>query len=424
MTPYLEGNLALAYPFVDASTAPAIAAVADAMLASPLPGPYTLDEFNPNYPSAGDPYSGAIITVSNPDGVVLADPTVTSTSIGGGFTAIEAVDASRGSRLRLIVSTAAQSLTALPSPLEFAAAVAVQTTTGVRSLQGLTGDVIVDVPNHSVIEVRGNEVTLGFADPKDRVDCSGVDCIEVRSVGGAIADRWGSLALDATECYALAPHPTEPHRLVLRNFCTPCTDCEDVATIHEKTVQQAEYYYGLSAIHHHQFNRYQDSIAAANAVIAGVQDIADVDISEGTVFLVDRVFNRPYFTQLFLAIVNNTTRPITVELTVGITPTEVQNQLVAQTDSFLVQRTISGGPPFGGFTGFPGSYTIALDPQDSIGLNSESKREIINDDFTTGQWEITAEITFGGSNPPSPQTISRVATPDITLTGAPRTTMP
>jgi hypothetical protein len=423
--PFLENNLSLAYPFVDIAEAPAVGVIADAMVASPQAGPYTLTSFSPGFDGLlADPLANAVIQVTSPDGIALNTTSAVSTPLGAGYRSVEAVDPTRGSRVRLIVSSAVATLGPLPVPLEFVSAVGVRLDSGLTSLQGLSGDVVLDFTDYATLTPQGNGAVLAFADPIDRVACP--PCDGVFSLAQAVADVFGSLSIDATECYALVPDLSTPNRLVLHNFCTPCTDCEDVATAHDKLMRQADYYYKLSAIHHQQFNRYQRSVAAANAVIAAVQGIADVNIPEGTVSLVDRVINRPYFSQLYLAIVNNTTRPISVELTVTVTPAGLAAQLTPQPNSFLVQRTLSGGVPFTGFAGFPGGpYTFAIDPQDSVGLNSEAKRSIINDAFTTGQWVVNAVITFGGPAPvPPPAVISKPLTPDIALFGAPVTEIP
>ena len=117
-----------------------------------------------------------------------------------------------------------------------------------------------------------------------------------------------------------------------------------------------DYYHQLSAIHHNQFNRYQRSTAAANAYIADSETRSEIQLpDQGTISIVDQVFNRPYFTHLYAAVVNNTTYRINVDLQVTITPAAIAAQLTPQANSFLVQRTLSGGDPLDDFAGFPGT---------------------------------------------------------------------
>lgn len=423
MTPsYLDNNLTLAYPFADNVSAPVADVVADAMVSGGQSGPYVLEVFTPNYDFLlADPLANADVRISGPDGVFIDTTSAVSTDIGGGFRSMEVVDGT--ARARFVVSTAgAASLGTLPGPVGISAAVSHQISDGVSSLQGLSGEVELVFDDFSTIEEpEDGTVELSFDDPLDRVDCSGTDCDRVYGLGGVAADGDGSLHIDATECYRLTPHPTIENRLVLRNMCSPCTDCDDVETLQTKIVTQAEYYHQLAAIHHNQFNRYQRGVAGANAYISDSQTRADISITDqGTISMVDRVFNRPYFTQLYLAIVNNTTYRINVDLTVTITPAAVAAQLTPQSESFLVQRTLIGGDPLDDFAGFPGTYDFDVDPQDTVGLNSEAKRTTINAVATSGQWNVTATITFlSGPLPlPGPEVINRVLTPGISLFGA------
>lgn len=426
MTQYLENNLTLQYPFADGVTVPAVGVIADMMLSARAPGPYTLDVFNPNYNGlSADPLDIMQIEISNAEGVVLSTAAAVSTALPGGFIFVSAEDTTRESVVRLILdASGVVTLAGLPSPQPLAGGVGYEAVAGLSSLNGLSGDVILDLPDYSIVDTNGSGVILGFAAPRDRVDCSGVDCDRIYALGGARADGFGSLIVDATECYRLTPDPDDPHTLILRNFCDPCTSCDDVAAVNDKIAAQASYYHRLSAIHHNQFNRYQRAIAAVNQAISEVQSQADINTPEGPISIVSRVFNRPYFTQLYVVVVNNTTYSIDVTLDVSITPAEVNAQLTPEASSFLVQRSLNGGQPFSGFSGFPGSYNFTIDPQDSVGLNSESKRTAIDNDFTTGQWAITATVDFlSGPQPlPGQAVVSKTVTPDIQLFGATPTT--
>ena len=419
--PFLENNLSLDYPFADGSSEPVVAAVSDAMIAGPQSGPYTLEVFTPNYDFlAADPLANLVVRISGPYGVFIDTTSAVSTDLGGGFRSVEVVDGT--ARARFVVSTAAMvSLGPLGQDTEFAAAVSHQIVDGVSSIEGVTGEVELIFDDFSTIVEDGGEVVLAFDDPVDRVDCSATPCDRVYAVDGIGADGFGSLHIDATECYRLVPDSNVENRLVLRNMCTPCLDCDDVDTVQDKVVEQADYYHQLSAIHHNQFNRYQRSVAAANAYIADSETRADVVIAgSGTISIVDRVFNRPYFTQLYLAVVNSSTYRVNVDLVVSITPAAVSAQLTPQPESFLIQRTLIGGDPLDDFVGFPGTYNFDIDPQDTVGLNSEAKRTTIDAGATTGQWEVTATITFlSGPTPlPAPQVIVKTLTPDISLFGA------
>jgi hypothetical protein len=348
----------------------------------------------------------------------------TSIDLGGGFRCLDAQGA--GGQIRLIVSTAGiTGLAALAAPVEFAARVCSRRLHGVTSIQGLTGDVVIRLEDYSTLTSLGQQVSVAFSDPEDRVDCSATPCDHAYSLGQAIADSQGSLHVEAGPCYRIVPSvdPLFPNRVVIKNTCDPCVKCEDLATVQDKLEDQATYYQSLGAIYHNQFNRYQHVVAKANEKIAEVEARGDIMTATGPLEIVERVVNRPYFTQLYLAIVNNSERKIRVTMTVTITPAELAAQLVSQQSSWLVQHTLSGGEAFADFTGFPGTAVVDVEAQDSVGLNSEAKRMVIGSP-TTGHWHLHAEVDFMHDNlvVEHAGTIDKDLTPAIDLLSSPSVT--
>ncbi len=430
MTPgFLESNLDIAYPFVDSTEAMSVGAdpgdvlitsvVADALVIGDQDGPYVLEVFNPNYdPLVADPLSLAVIRVAGASGVFIDVASAVSSDLGGGFRSLDAIGA--GGQIRMIVSiSGVAGLAALSAPVEFSARVCSRRLHGVTSIQGLTGDVVLRLDDYSTLKSLGDSVEISFADPEDRVDCSATPCDHAYSLGQAIADSQGSLHVEAGPCYRIVPSvdPAFPNRLVIKNTCDPCVKCEDLAVVQDKLEDQAAYYQSLGAIYHNQFNRYQHVVAKANEKIAEIEGRGDISTPTGPISIVERVINRPYFTQLYLAVVNNSERKIRAYLGVSITPPDLAAQLVSQPSSFLIQHTLSGGVPFAGFSGFPGGASVDVEPQDSVGLNSEAKRMVIGSP-TTGHWNLRAEIYFldeHGSQVGLAGTVEKDLTPAIDL---------
>jgi hypothetical protein len=432
---FLESNLDIAYPFVDSTEAISVGAdpndvlitsvVADALVVGDQDGPYILKVFNPNYdPMIADPLSLAMIQVSGATGVFIDTTVATSVDLGGGFRSLDAVGT--GGQIRLIVSTSGiAGLAALASPVEFSARVCSRGLQGVTSIEGLTGDVVLHLPDYSTIKDTGESVEIAFADPEDRVDCSATPCDHAYSLGQAVADSQGSLHIEAGPCYRVVPsdNPAFPHRVVIKNFCTPCVDCNDLVVVQDKLEDQATYYHSLGAIYHNQFNRYQHAVAKVNEKIEEIEARGNIVTPTGPISVVERVVNRPYFTQLYLAIVNNSERKIRVAMTVTITPAGLAAQLLSLQGSWLVQHTLSGGEAFADFTGFPGSASVDVEAQDSIGLNSEAKRVSFVGP-TTGHWHLQATIHFmhGATVQELAGTLDMDLTPAIDLLSSPAVT--
>jgi hypothetical protein len=436
MTPgFLESNLDIAYPFVDSTEVISVGAdpsdvlitsvVADALVVGDQDGPYVLEVFNPNYdPLLPDPLSLAMIRVSGASGVFIDTLSAVSSDLGGGFMSLDAMGT--GGQIRMIVSTSGVvGLAALLAPVEFSARVCSRRLQGVTSIHGLTGDVVLRLEDYSTLKSLGDSVEVAFSDPEDRVDCSATPCDHAYSLGQAIADSQGSLHIEAGPCYRIVPSvdPLFPNRVVIKNTCDPCVKCEDLAVVQDKLEDQATYYQSLGAIYHNQFNRYQHAVAKANEKIAEVEGRGDISTATGPISIVERVVNRPYFTQLYLAVVNNSERKIRVQLTVTITPAGLAAQLVSQQSSWLVQHTLSGGDAFDAFTGFPGVASVDVEAQDSVGLNSEAKRMVIGSP-TTGHWHLHAEIHFmhGAIVQELAGTVDKDLTPAIDLLSSPSVT--
>jgi hypothetical protein len=312
----------------------------------------------------------------------------------------------------------------LLGPLEFVSSVGSELLSGVSSIQGISGDLILAFPDYATVtESSTLAATLAFADPAARVTCPEVP--DVFALGALTADSSGSATIQAGPCYKVIPSadPGSPNVLTITNICAPCTDCDDILTLQQKLTSQANYFYNLSAIYHNHFNRYQVAVAAANKTIGAVNSGADIVSPTGPITFVGRVINRPYFTQLYLAVVNNSEYAITVDLTVTIDPPELASQLVIQPESLLIQETLSTGVGFAdsvGYSGFPGRTVFGVSPQDSVGYNSECKRMKMGS-VTTGHWNMTAMVVFstGPGTLPAVQTVTRTFTPAIALTGSP-----
>jgi hypothetical protein len=422
MTPFLESNLELAYPFVDGTVVPAIYAVADAAVISDQPGPYVVEVFDPQSPAVA---SGFKLRISGPNGVFL-ETTGCALTVLGDYTFVSMTDPVTSAMARFILRTSGlNALGTLPSPAELVASVCHEVNPGLKTLQALSGDVEISLPDYCTATQDGaGAVTLTFQDPADRVDCSGPSAENVFGFGGGRADSSGSLSIDAAGCYRLVPVLGTPGLLHLLNFCDPCVACADINTLQNKLTSQASYYHQLSAIYVDQFNRYQNSVAAVNTKIGAVETGADITVATGFIDFVGRVFNRPYFNQVFVAVVNNTLHTISVSLTLSITDPAVGSQLAVVPSSLLVTKTLSGGAPFADFAGFPGVVAFAMDPQDSVGFNSELQRmSVAAGAPTTAAWRLTATVEFTGGPLPLPATttITKLLTPTIQLFGAPLT---
>lgn len=421
--PFLENNLELAYPFADGVQGSLTQAVGDAVVISDQPGPYVVEVFSPQYPAMTTSFR---LRISGPNGVFLNTTGCTQTMIGA-FVFVSMVDPVTGALARFVLATSRiGSIGALLAPAPLVASVCQETVAGLASLQGLTGDVEISLPDYCVLTTESDgAVTVAFKDPADRVSCP-PRVAELFGLGDGKADSQGSLHIDASQCYRLVPVPGTPGLLHLMNFCDPCVGCDDIATLQNKLTAQAGYYHQLAAIHVDQFNRHQSAVAAVNAKISTVETASDISVLNGFIDFVGRVFNRPYFNQVFVAVVNNTVHTIHVSMTLTIVDAAVGSQLAVMPASVLVTRTLSGGEPFSGFAGFPGTVAFDMDPQDSIGFNTELQRMTVDAGApVTSSWRLDATVTFtGGPSPlPAPVTISKLLTPTIQLFGAPLTTV-
>jgi len=422
MTPFLENNLELAYPFEDGVLESLTAAVGDATVISNQPGPYVVELFDPQYPAMAANFR---LRISGPQGVFLDTTGCVTTTIGD-FIHVSMTDGTTGAQARFMLATSRiGGIGALLVPAILVASVCYETVPGLDTLEGVSGDVILELPDYcTATQGSDGAVTLEFQDPIDRVDCSGPAEERIFAFGGATADASGSLHIDAAGCYRLVPVPGTAGLLRLMNFCDPCVHCDDIDALQTKLTAQADYYHQLGAIHVNQFNRFQNAVAAANAKTAAVQSGSDISVPNGFIDFVGRVFNRPYFNQVFVAAVNNTLHTIHVSLTLTILDPAVQSQLTVAPSSLLVTKTLSGGVPFTTFAGFPGTVVFDLDPQDSVGFNTELQRMIVAAGApVTSSWRLTAVVAFTGGPLPLPATtsITKLLSPTIQLFGAPLT---
>lgn len=417
---WLEGNLGLAYPFTDDVSGDTVGVFADAQVNCHQPGPYVLTTFDPQT------LTDAIVVIKDSTSTTtLLSTTVATATTLGDYTVLAGTDGTRGSSFRFILDTAALGLfPPLASPVTFAVSACNFIDTRLTSLQGLTDDVILDFPDYVQLQITDNQVTIAAQDPEDRVDCSTVDCDLVFQVGSASPDRNGSLALLNDGCHRLVPHPTDPAKLLIYNHCAPCLDCDDIDTLNSVFATQTSYYHQLSAIYHDQFNRYQVSVAGANLQIANAAARSALATSTGLFNVAGRAFNRPYFSQLALALTNSTLYQVQVVLTVTITPSGISDQLTYVAGSGTIQRFLQTGEQIDTFGGFPGVYTVTMEPQETLSLSSEVHRSTVDTSVTSGLWNVSAALTYlaGPGTLPDPIVVPRTFA--IELIGAEPTTGP
>ncbi len=418
MAEYLEENLRLAYPFADQETGAVVSCFADAQIVAGVAAPLTLTIFSPLA------FTNAHVKIQSGATVVLETTSATVTTLGP-YTVLIGVDSGRQSSYKFICDTAA--LTIFPflaTPVAFNPQVCSFDGGRVQTLNGLSGDVTLHVPNFSAVEETDGVTTVSFQDPSERVDCSAADCAQVFQINGQTPDQFGSFGFANDGCHRVVPHPTNPAKLVIYNFCTPCLDCDDVDALNARQETQAEYYYQLSAIYHDQFNRYQRNVAAANLAIEGAASRSDLQTPTGMVDIGGRSYNPPYFSQLVLAVTNSSLYHIQIVFTVTITPSGVSSQLTYVPSSGQIHRYLLTGSQLGTFGGFPGAATVTLAPQETISIASEVHRSNILLAPTAGFWNVSGVVTYltGPSPLPSPTTVTKQF--PITLHGAAPTTGP
>ncbi len=393
---WLEQNLGLAYPFADEATDPVVGVFADALVSCGAEGPYTLTVFDPQA------LTNAHVQIKFGADVLLETFVATVDTLGD-YTVLSGVDVARGSSFRFIVST--ELVTPFPGltgPVEFTPGACSFNGGTVSSLNGLTGDVIVSIPDHSQLVIDGQNVSFGFQDPEDRVDCSSADCEKVFTINGQAPDQFGSFVVSPDGCYRLVPHPADAGKLLLFNLCSPCLDCDNVVELDAKFATQSDYYHHLAAIYHDHFNRYQRGVAKANREVVEAQTRGLV-VANGMVDVSGRSFNRPYFSQLSLALLNSTPYRISIDLTVTITPSDVNSQLTYMPETAVLQRFQVSGNQFTNLDDLPGSVTITLDPQESVAVATEVQRTSV--DYAApalGAWHVVAAVTFTAGTAPLP----------------------
>lgn len=415
---WLEQNLRSAYPFADLVQDPIAAIFADALVTCTEPGPYTLTVFNPQA------LTNALVRIQK-GATVLLDTTTATPTVMGPYTVLIGTDPVRGSSYRFICDTAGLSTYAfLTTPVQFTPRVCNFAEGAVQSLNGLTGNVTLQLSGYGSVDAVENVTTVSFPNPENRIDCSETDCAKVFRLNNQTPDQFGSLAFANDGCHRVIPHPTEPSKLLIYNFCTPCLDCDDVDALNAKQATQGQYYYQLSGIYHDQFNRYQQDVAKANSEIEAAMSRSDLTTPTGVIDIGGRAYNPPYFSQLVLAITNSTLYGIQIVLTVSITPSDLASQLTYVAGSGQIHRYLLRGEQLDIFSGFPGTLTITLQPQETVSIASEMHRSNILAAPEAGFWNVQAAVTYltGPGTLPSPATVTKQF--PILLQGAPPTTGP
>lgn len=394
---WLADNLVQAYPFADGSTDQLAKIISDALVVGFGPAPYRITAFVP-----GALVNAQLTIVDALGATVLSTTSATIQSLDS-WVVVTAVDAARGSMCRMIgdaLGLAGYPL--LAQPLELVPTVCIQQLSTV-TLNGLAGEVVVQFPTHVAVQAT-DVVTIAPVDPAERVDCASHCTNTVFAVESQAPDRSGSLAIETDGCYRLVPVPGAPHQLRLHNFCTPCIDCDNVDTLNTKFGSQAAYFHQLSAIYHDQHNRYQEAVAAANAQVEhALSTIAPFVSDCGSVELAIRAFDRPYFNQLAIAIINQSSYTLSANVAVTCSMTNVS--LVS--GSAVLQRFGKQGPPQSAFAGFPGNVTVGLIADETVALASEL--HLVDPEPALGQWQVTVAVTFTGGCGvlPAPWVVSR-----------------
>ncbi len=393
---WLAQNLDLAYPFIDDTSDSVIRVFVDALVSCGTQGPYTLTTFAP------EDLTNAHVKITHGATTLFEAFTATPTTLGD-YTVLVGSDATRGTSYKFILVTSLlPTFPGLSAPVEFAPAACAFNDATLTSLNGLTGDVVLSIPDHSQLVIDGQQVAFGFQDPVDRVDCDTADCDKVFTINGQAPDQFGSFVVSPDGCYRLVPHPADHEKLLLFNFCQPCLDCDNVVELDTKFATQSDYYHHLAAIYHDHFNRYQRGVAKANREIVEAQT-RGVVVTNGIVDISGRSFTRPYFSQLSLALLNSTTYQITIELIVTVTPSGVSDQLTYVPDTSLLQRFQVSGNQFTPLAALPGSVTVTLAPQESVAISTEVKRTSVNPAAPAmGSWHVIGNVTFVAGTAPLP----------------------
>ena len=299
MTEWLAGNLTLEYPFVDGTTDYLTQCFADALVSAAASGPFTLTAFQPNL------LTNAVVQVHAGSQLVLSTTSAVVTTLGP-YTVLAGADAVRGSYYQFVVSVPALvAYINLGGPLTFDPSAQASLEGSVTSLNGLQGEVVLNLPNFSDVSFTDEVGTIGFDAPADRVDCSGTDCGFVFAMNGVVPDQFGSLVLKTDDCLRAMVQPAAVGRLVLADVCTACTDSVDCTALDAWLVSASTYFYNLAAIYTAQFNNYQQLVAATNMEIKAAQAASSPVCDDGAMFhSAVRTFNKPYFCQLVVGVTN------------------------------------------------------------------------------------------------------------------------
>ncbi len=413
MSEWLAKNLELAYPFDDSVTDMRLAALfADALVSARTPGPYSLTVFDPQAF-----FNGRVqIKV---DTTVVYDVIGMSATTLGDYTVLQGIDSVLGSSFRFIVSTAKLvTFPNLTTPTLFVPQVCNFIGDHVDSLQGLTGDVTISIDKFLSTSTDDNGSTVLTAeDPVDRVECSD-SLAEVLTINGVKPDERGSFILSSDGCYRLVPDPDNASQLSLVNFCQPCVSTELVQTINNRIGEQASYFYQLGAIYVDQFNRYQQLVAKKNAQLTsassrmhkltGAAGTGPTITPDSLIDVNGRSFNRPYFSQLSLGLINSSPYQILITLTVTIGALDTISEKVP--NSGIQHRFIQSGKTSDVFPPFPGTHGWTLDQRDVVSLSSEiHMTDVRTDSPKSGEWHVNATVTFlaGPGALPSPFSIFR-----------------
>jgi hypothetical protein len=408
---WLEQNLERVYPFVDGTPDPLTGIVADARIVTGIEGPLTLTTFTPQS------LTNALVVIMSGVTTVLSTTAAVVTTTGA-FTTLTAHDTVNDSWCTLICSTVGlQTYTNLTTTLTFVPTAITLIPPYVQSINGLTGAVTLSLPNYSIVTETGDTVTVAFQDGNGRFNCdappagwptSGVGAIvpcdqQVFTINGIGPDQFGSFSLTPDTCLRLGPTAIN-YQLVAADFCLPCVDSARVVRTDQWLAEASKYFYDLAAIVTDQFNRYQYAVAQANIEIASAASRAVVS-APGFFDLGVRSFNRPYFSQIVIAVANTTAATCTVSLIIDAG--SLDSAFSPVPNSAIIQQFLTTGQQFTPIvTTVPSpSVPVVLNmgPNETATITAEVQMNPVvppNVLPTSGTWTVTATTVFTeGGNP-------------------------
>ncbi len=366
--------------------------LADALLVLPTVEAATLDLWDPQ---AGSPASHLVISQ---DGTVVLDALAPTSQADGLWQVLTYVDTTRNTTARLIVMASRLPTALTQTNRVFAERTVVRRLDKVTSLNGLSGDVVLNFPDYTNAVIVGSQVTLNMQNPVDRVECPENPCeAKIYQINQQVADADGQLALRSDGCFRFVPDPAVPGRLKWFDMCTPCFACDAVQAIGDVITARAEYGYQLGAIFNSQHSRYQRAVTKVNTKFCEQLAGATATLPTGGIYVTGRTIERPYFNQLILALANDSREDVEITLTGTVMAV---NGVLATVAAFI-QQNIGDGEYIDTWSGFPGTLVLTIPAQSLVTVECEVKRATM--DFpgpASGSWSITGSIVAASGTYP------------------------